>query len=51
MIVKTVKLVNFRSHKVYQLDCRKATSLIVGENGSGKLRYGGDLYCFAGKKF
>jgi len=36
MIVKTVKLVNFRSHKVYQLDCRKATSLIVGENGSGK---------------
>ena len=36
MIVSEVKLANFRSHDVYDLKCRKKTSLIVGENGSGK---------------
>lgn len=36
MIIKSVKLTNFRIHKNYRLDCSKETSLIVGENGSGK---------------
>lgn len=36
MIIKSVKLTNFRIHKNYRLDCLKETSLIVGENGSGK---------------
>ena len=36
MIVERVKLANFRSHEVYDLICRKKTTLIVGENGSGK---------------
>ena len=36
MIIDTVNLVNFRSHETYRLKCRKKTSLIVGENGSGK---------------
>lgn len=36
MIIKTVKLTNFRIHKQYRLDCRRKTSVIVGENGCGK---------------
>jgi DNA replication and repair protein RecF len=36
MIIKTVKLTNFRSHTAYVLNCTKKTSLIVGPNGSGK---------------
>ncbi len=36
MIIKAVKLQNFRCHKVYELNCNKKTSLIVGENGCGK---------------
>lgn len=36
MIIKSVELVNFRSHKNYKLKCNKKTTLIVGENGSGK---------------
>lgn len=36
MIIDTVSLINFRSHEVYKLKCQKKTSLIVGENGSGK---------------
>lgn len=36
MIIKTVKLVNFRSHIQYELDCNDETSLILGENGCGK---------------
>ena len=36
MIIESVKLVNFRSHEAYNLDCRKNTTLIVGENGCGK---------------
>lgn len=36
MIIKRVKLTNFRSHEGYVLECRKKTSLIVGQNGSGK---------------
>ena len=36
MIIKTVKLANFRIHEQYRLDCRRKTSVIVGENGCGK---------------
>ena len=36
MIIKSIKLTNFRIHKNYKLDCNKETSLIVGENGCGK---------------
>ncbi len=36
MIIKSVKLSNFRSHTTYKLDCNKKTSLIIGENGCGK---------------
>lgn len=36
MIVKTVKLVNFRSHSEYVLECEDETSQILGENGCGK---------------
>lgn len=36
MVIKTVKLVNFRSHDIYKLECKDMTSLILGENGSGK---------------
>ncbi|MDO4979126.1 MAG: DNA replication and repair protein RecF [Candidatus Saccharibacteria bacterium] len=36
MIIKRVKLTNFRSHSEYILECKKKTSLILGENGSGK---------------
>lgn len=36
MIIKTVKLVNFRNHIQYELDCNDKTSLILGENGCGK---------------
>ncbi|MCL1839690.1 DNA replication and repair protein RecF [Candidatus Saccharibacteria bacterium] len=35
-IVKTVRLKNFRSHEEFLLDCNKPTTLIIGENGSGK---------------
>ena len=36
MIIKTVKLVNFRNHTQYELNCNDETSLILGENGCGK---------------
>lgn len=36
MIIKSIKLVNFRNHNNYLLDCDDNTSLILGENGSGK---------------
>lgn len=36
MIIKSIKLVNFRNHSNYQLECIDNTSLILGENGSGK---------------
>ena len=35
MIIKNIKLINFRNHDHYQLDCQN-TSLILGKNGSGK---------------
>ncbi len=36
MIIKSVKLVNFRNHTNYQLKCNSNTSLILGDNGWGK---------------
>lgn len=36
MIVKSVKLTNFRNHSTYDLECTDETSLILGENGCGK---------------
>lgn len=36
MIIKTIKLTNFRNHASYRLDCKEDTSLILGENGWGK---------------
>lgn len=35
-MIKSVRLTNFRSHETYKLECKKQTSLIVGENGCGK---------------
>ena len=36
MIIKSIKLVNFRNHQEYFLDCHKDTTLIIGDNGFGK---------------
>lgn len=36
MIIKSIKLFNFRNHTTYSLICDDETSLILGENGSGK---------------
>ena len=36
MIIKSVKLTNFRNHSSYSLECNDETSLILGENGCGK---------------
>lgn len=36
MIIKTIRLVNFRNHSDYKLECRDLTTLILGENGCGK---------------
>ena len=36
MIIKSIKLFNFRNHTTYSLACEDETSLILGENGSGK---------------
>lgn len=36
MIIKSIKLINFRNHSSYNLQCKEDTTLILGENGSGK---------------
>ena len=36
MIIQSVQLANFRSHDEFLLKCNKKTSLLIGENGSGK---------------
>ncbi len=36
MIIKSIKLTNFRNHSSYSLECSGETSLILGENGCGK---------------
>ena len=36
MIIKEVRLTNFRNHSSYVLECTDETSLILGKNGCGK---------------
>lgn len=36
IIIKSIRLTNFRNHTTYQLVCEDETSLILGENGCGK---------------
>ena len=36
MVIRCVKLTNFRSHKEFLLQCNPRTTQIVGENGCGK---------------
>lgn len=36
MVIKRVKLANFRSHEGFVLDCEPQTTKIIGENGCGK---------------
>lgn len=36
MIIESIKLINFRNHTNYTLECTDETSLILGENGCGK---------------
>ena len=36
MIIRSIKLTNFRNHSQYLLECNNETSLILGENGCGK---------------
>lgn len=36
MIIRSVKLTNFRSHESFMLECSPQTTTIVGENGCGK---------------
>lgn len=36
MIIKSIKLTNFRNHLSYFLECKDEVSLILGENGCGK---------------
>ncbi|MDR3297882.1 MAG: DNA replication and repair protein RecF [Candidatus Nomurabacteria bacterium] len=35
-IIKSISVKNFRSHQNFSLSCNKPTTLIIGENGSGK---------------
>ena len=35
-IIKRISLRNFRCHSEFELNCNRATTLIIGENGSGK---------------
>ena len=36
MVIKSIKLSNFRCHEEFNFDFKKKTSVIIGENGSGK---------------
>lgn len=36
MIIRKIKLTNFRSHKSFELVCRQNTTTITGKNGCGK---------------
>ena len=35
-IIQRIKLTNYRCHNNFELDCNRSTTLIIGENGSGK---------------
>ena len=52
MIIKSVKLTNFRNHSEYILECNGETSLILGKNGCGKTSVLEALYiAMQGKSF
>lgn len=36
MVIRSVKLTNFRSHESFTLECSPQTTTIIGENGCGK---------------
>ena len=36
MVIRSVKLANFRSHESFVLKCNPQTTELVGENGCGK---------------
>ena len=51
-ILKEIKLYNFRNHEEFLVDLNKKTTLIVGENGSGKTSVLEAIYiCLQGKSF
>lgn len=52
MVVKSVRLTNFRNYEGLELDFKKNTTLIVGENGSGKTSVIEAIYlALTGKSF
>jgi len=52
MIIKSIKLSNFRCHETFNFDFKKKTSVIVGENGSGKTSVLEAIYiALSGKSF
>ena len=51
-ILKEIRLYNFRNHDEFLVDLNKNTTLIVGENGSGKTSVLEAIYiCLQGKSF
>lgn len=51
-VVLAVKLKNFRCHRDFVLDCDRPTTLIIGENGSGKTSVLESIYlALRGKSF
>ena len=51
-IIQSISLKNFRSHEKFVLKCDKPTTLIIGENGSGKTSILEAIYlCLRGKSF
>ncbi|MDO4967279.1 MAG: DNA replication and repair protein RecF [Candidatus Saccharibacteria bacterium] len=52
MIIKSIKLSNFRCHETFNFDFKKKTSVIIGENGSGKTSVLEAIYiALSGKSF
>ena len=52
MIIKSIKLTNFRNHQSYFLNCEKDTTLILGQNGCGKTSVLETIYILTrGKSF
>ena len=51
-ILKQIRITNFRNHGDFLVDLNKKTTLIVGENGSGKTSILEAIYiCLQGKSF
>ena len=52
MIIKNIKLINFRNHLTYSLNCDSNITLIIGDNGFGKTSILEAIYILAtGKSF